>query len=86
MRHRRPHGRRCAWTTTIRRPRYEMPAERFLDGSSLGQVLRLLEREPTATQRLLAAGDHCLTAPTRATARASDRGELLFLRAAWQAR
>jgi hypothetical protein len=39
-----------------------MPPERYLEGSSLGQVLRLVEREPSETQRLLAAADHCLTA------------------------
>ena len=67
-------------------PGYEMPAERFLDGSSLGQVLRLLEREPTETQRLLAAGDHCLTAAYQGACPGVDPGELLFLRAAWQAK
>ncbi|MED5618571.1 hypothetical protein [Ideonella sp. BN130291] len=67
-------------------PGYEMPAERFLDGSSLGQVLQLLEREPTETQRLLAAGDHCLTAAYQGACPGVEPGELLFLRAAWQAK
>jgi len=67
-------------------PGYEMPPERFLDGSSLGQVLTLLEREPTDTQRLLAAGDHCLTAAYQGACPGVDPGELLFLRAAWQAK
>jgi hypothetical protein len=67
-------------------PGYEMPAERYLEGSSLGQVLALLEREPTDTQRLLAAGDHCLTAAYQGECPGVDPGELLFLRAAWQAK
>ncbi len=67
-------------------PGYEIPPERFLDGSSLGQVLQLLEREPTETQRLLAAGDHCLTAAYQGACPGVDPGELLFLRAAWQAK
>jgi hypothetical protein len=67
-------------------PGYEMPAERYLEGSSLGQVLTLLEREPTETQRLLAAGDHCLTAAYQGGCPGVDPGELLFLRAAWQAK
>ena len=41
---------------------YEIGPDRYMEGASLGQVLALLEREPTETQRLLAAGDHCLTA------------------------
>jgi hypothetical protein len=65
---------------------FEMPAERYLEGASLGQVLRLLEREPTETQRLLAAGDHCLTAAYQGHCPGVDPGELLFLRAAWQAK
>jgi hypothetical protein len=67
-------------------PGYEMPAGRYLEGSSLGQVLTLLEREPTETQRLLAAGDHCLTAAYQGECPGVDPGELLFLRASWQAK
>ena len=67
-------------------PGYEAPPERYLDGSSLGQVLQLLEREPDETQRLLAAGDHCLTAAYQGACPGVDPGELLFLRAAWQAK
>jgi hypothetical protein len=65
---------------------FEMSPERFLEGSSLGQVLRLLEREPTETQRLLAASDHCLSAAYRGECPGVDPGELLFLRASWQAK
>jgi hypothetical protein len=65
---------------------FEVPPERFLDGASLGQVLRLLGREPTPTQRLLAAGDHCLTAAYQGRCPGVDPDELLFLRASWQAK
>lgn len=37
------------------------PAE-YMDGSSLGQVLAVLGREPTEEDRLVAAADHCLAA------------------------
>lgn len=67
-------------------PGFEMPPERYLEGSSLGQVLTLLEREPTETQRLLAAADHCLTAAYQGCCPGVDPGELLYLRASWQAR
>lgn len=43
-------------------PGYTAAPEDYLAGSSLGQVLMLLEREPSETQRLLAASDHCLSA------------------------
>jgi hypothetical protein len=66
-------------------PGYEQPPERYLDGSSLGQVLRLLEREPTETQRLLAAADHCLSAAYQGRCSGVDPDELLFLRASWRA-
>ena len=67
-------------------PGYEMPPERYLEGSSLGQVLGLLEREANETQRLLAAGDHCLTAAYQGACPGVDPDELLFLRASWQAK
>lgn len=67
-------------------PGYEVEPERFMEGSSLGQVLRLLEREPTETQRLLAAGDHCLTAAYQGRCPGVDPHELLFLRASWKAK
>lgn len=65
---------------------YPMPPQRYLEGSSLGQVLRLFEREADATQRLLAAADHCLTAAYRGECPGVDPHELLFLRASWRAR
>ena len=65
---------------------FAMPPERYLEGASIGQTLRLLEREPTATQRLLAAADHCLTAAYQGACPGVDPEELLFLRASWRAR
>jgi len=67
-------------------PGFEAPPEDFLRGASLGQVLALLEREATPTQRLLAAGDHCLTAAYAGRCPGVAPDELLFLRASWKAR
>jgi hypothetical protein len=67
-------------------PGYDKSPEAYLEGSSLGQVLRILEMEPTETQRLLAAGDHCLTAAYQGMCPGVDPKELLFLRASWKAR
>jgi hypothetical protein len=41
-------------------PGFGMPPERFMEGSSLGQVLSLLGIEATPEQRVIAAADHCL--------------------------
>ncbi len=67
-------------------PGYEKAPEAYLQGSSLGQVLQLLEMEPDETQRLLAAADHCLTAAYQGACPGVDPNELLFQRAAWQAK
>jgi hypothetical protein len=67
-------------------PGYAMPPERYLEGASIGQTLRALEMEPTETQRLLAAADHCLTAAYQGECPGIDPNELLFLRASWRAR
>jgi hypothetical protein len=67
-------------------PGYEKSPDAYLQGSSLGQVLSLLEIEPSATQRLIAAGDHCLTAAYQGACPGVDPHELLFLRASWQAK
>lgn len=40
-------------------PGFGLPPERYLEGSSLGQVLALLELRPTHEDRLIAAADHC---------------------------
>lgn len=66
-------------------PGYTAAPEHYLQGSSLGQVLALLGREPTETQRLLAASDHCLTAAYQGQCPGVDPHELLFLRASWKA-
>jgi hypothetical protein len=42
-------------------PGYNRPPHEYLSGSSLGQVLQLLELEPTELQRIIAAADHCPT-------------------------
>lgn len=67
-------------------PGYQRPPEQYLTGSSLGQVLALLEMEPDDTQRLLAAADHCLTAAYQGQCPRVDPGDLLFLRASWRAK
>lgn len=67
-------------------PGYAMPAQRYMEGASIGQTLELLEMEPTATHRLLAAADHCLTAAYQGECPGVDPKELLFLRASWRAR
>ena len=67
-------------------PGYEAAPEHYVHGSSLGQLLLALEREPTETQRLLAAGDHCPSAAYQGRCPGADPNELLFLRAAWRAK
>lgn len=67
-------------------PGYERVPQDYLQGSSLGQVLSLLEMEPSQTQCLLAAGDHCLTAAYQGGCPGVDPHQLMFLRASWQAR
>ena len=42
-------------------PGYGKPASEYLYSSSIGQVLRLLELEPTYAQCIIAAADHCPT-------------------------
>lgn len=66
-------------------PGYEAEPADFMAGSSLGQTLALLGLAPTPDQRLLAAADHCLSAAYRGECPGVDPGELLFMRAAWQA-
>ncbi|MDY0146517.1 MAG: hypothetical protein RBR56_00540 [Halothiobacillus sp.] len=40
---------------------YGFGPEKYWEGSSLGQLCRLLEVEPTTEQRIAAAADHCLS-------------------------
>lgn len=42
-------------------PGYHCGPQDYLKGSSLGQVLSLLELEPSEEQRIIAAADHCPT-------------------------
>lgn len=67
-------------------PGYAKGPGEYLEGSSLGQVLAMLEMEPDETQRLLAAADHCLTAAYQGECPDIDPNELLFQRAAWRAK
>jgi len=41
-------------------PGYDKPPRQYMEGSSLGQVLSLIGKEPTDQQRIIAAADHCL--------------------------
>jgi len=43
-------------------PGYGKTPEQYLEGSSLGQFLARIGKEPTHQQRLIAAADHCLAA------------------------
>lgn len=67
-------------------PGFDAPPDRYLHGSSLGQVMTLLQINPTETQRLVAAADHCLSAAYRGACPGVEPSELLFMRAAWQAK
>lgn len=44
---------------------YGRPPQEYLEGSSLGQFLAMIGKEPTTTQRVIAAADHCLMAAYR---------------------
>lgn len=65
-------------------PGYDAPPADYLRGSSLGQLLELLDMEASADQLLIAAADHCLSAAYRGQCPGIDPDELLFMRAAWQ--
>lgn len=67
-------------------PGFTMPPDRYMEGSSLGQVLALLNEAPTDTHRLLCAADHCLSAAYQGECPGVDPSELLFMRAAWKAK
>lgn len=58
--------------------------DQFLEGSSLGQLLSLLDLQASSDQKLLAAADHCLTSAYAGKCPGVDPDELLFMRAAWQ--
>jgi hypothetical protein len=42
-------------------PGFGQPPEKYLESSSIGQTLQYLELEPTDTQKVIAAADHCPT-------------------------
>lgn len=46
-------------------PGYELPPAKYWEASSLGQVYKLLDIEPTSKAHILAAMDHCFYAATR---------------------
>jgi hypothetical protein len=66
-------------------PGYGRPPREYLEASSLGQVLHLLELEPTPEQRLIAAADHCLAAAYRGECPGVDPDALMTWRAASRA-
>lgn len=55
---------------------YGKPPEQYLEGSSLGQFLKLLGKTPTRRQQLIAAADHCLTAAYQGKCPGVDPEEL----------
>lgn len=67
-------------------PGFDATPERYMEGSSLGQVLALLGIQANETHRMLAAADHCLTAAYQGLCPGVDVGELLFMRASWLAK
>lgn len=67
-------------------PGFEMAPKDFLKGSSLGQLLAYCGFEPTETQRLIAANDHCLSAAARGECPGVDPLALLNHRNATRAR
>lgn len=67
-------------------PGYAMPPDRYMEGSSLGQVLSYLNEPATHTHRLLCAADHCLSDAYKGLCPGVEPDELLFMRAAWKAK
>lgn len=57
-------------------PGYGKAPEQFLEGSSLGQFLKLIGKEPTPRQLIIAAADHCLTAAYQGQCPGIDPEEL----------
>lgn len=67
-------------------PGFEATPDRYMEGSSLGQVLSLLGIQANETQRMLSAADHCLTAAYQGRCPDIDVGELFFMRSSWLAK
>ena len=67
-------------------PGYSMPPERYLEGSSLGQVAAFLGVELTSEERCIAAGDHCLNYAYQGLCPGVDVEELKRVRAFYLAK
>jgi hypothetical protein len=67
-------------------PGYGMPAQFYWEASSIGQVCRLLQIEPTREMRFAAAADHCLTAAYAGQCPGIDPDELMRWRIRKRAR
>jgi hypothetical protein len=67
-------------------PGYGLPPERYLEGSSLGQLLTHLGMQPTEEQRIICAADHCLAHAYRGLCPGVDPEALGRWRAASRAR
>ena len=52
----------------------------YMEGSSLGQLIRLFGKEPTKEQMFIAAGDHCIAAAYKGMCPGVDPDELLDFR------
>lgn len=61
-------------------PGYDCTETDYLNGSSLGQVLRLLKISPTLEQKYIAAADHCLVAAYRGKCPGIDPHKMLAFR------
>lgn len=66
-------------------PGYGLSPDFYLEASSLGQVLALLNLEPTQEARLVAAADHCPGAAYRGHCPGVDPDDLMRFRAAQRA-
>lgn len=61
-------------------PGYSKPPEKFWEGSSIGQVYRLLDVHPSKEDKMIAAADHCLAAAYRGQCKGIDGDELMKFR------
>lgn len=61
-------------------PGYGKSPAQFFEGSSLGQFLTMIGREPSQRQRVIAAADHCLSAAYRGECPGVSVDELLEFR------
>lgn len=61
-------------------PGFGKTPEQYYEGSSLGQFLTMIGREPTAYQRVIAAADHCLTAAYQGLCPGVDPADLRAFR------